>query len=200
MHRNRLSVFLLLLICVASTPDRVWAAEGGSAKRDERVALRIRFGMKDKQGTDWGGTITPSQGKVETIHGWRWTAGDGAEGNSFKVSTRRAQPQSAAERKRVQAGGQLPLSDNGIIVTLSGAAADTLVTFDTKPGKAEFKLADVPYGKPLVALDGNVQVERVPAAAEWATTNADEDYPAIAAGKDGTLAVAYLAFTHGKGF
>ena len=36
------------------------------------------------------------------------------------------QPQNAAERRRVQAGERLPMSDNGIIVTLGGAIATIL--------------------------------------------------------------------------
>jgi hypothetical protein len=51
-----------------------------------------------------------------------------------------------------------------------------------------------------VAEDGNLFIERVPAAEELAGTTADEDYPAAARGKDGRLYVAYLAFTHGKDF
>ena len=32
---------------------------------DSTAALRIRFGFKDKQPTDWSGAITPASGKVE---------------------------------------------------------------------------------------------------------------------------------------
>ena len=45
-----------------------------------------------------------------------------------------------------------------------------------------------------------MEVERVPAATSLAETMADEDYPAAAVGKDGTVYVAYLAFTRGKDF
>ena len=40
--------------------------------QEPMAALRIRFGMKDKQPTDWSGTLTPSAGKVESI---RFSAG-----------------------------------------------------------------------------------------------------------------------------
>ena len=187
-------VLALTLVADAAAAER---PPGGA---DETVALRIRVGLKDKEATDWSGKLALSEGNVEAIRGWRWMAGDGAEGNEFTLSTRRKQAQNAAERKRVQGGERMPMSDNGVIVTLAGATESATVTFDAKPGKAEFKLADVPYGKPLDALDGNVQVERVPAAQAWTETNADEDYPSVAAGKDGIVAVAYLAFTHGKDF
>src|SRR5687768_15546051 len=123
------SWFWLVLLVALALPNCAWSAEA-----DDRVALRIRFGMKDKQGTDWSGRIVPSAGKVESIHGWRWMAGDTAEGDTFTVSTRRAQPQSATERRRVKEGQQMPMSDNGIIVTMSGAGSGASVTFESKPG------------------------------------------------------------------
>ena len=197
-RRTSLSLFGIVLALTFVTDAA--AAEHASGGADETVALRIRVGLKDKEATDWSGKIALSEGKVETIRGWRWMAGDGAEGNEFTISTRRRQAQNSGERKRVQAGERLPMSDNGIIATLAGAMENATVTFETKPGKAEFKLADVPYGKPMDALDGAVEIERVPAAQAWVETNADEDYPAVAVGKDGTMVVAYLAFTHGKDF
>jgi hypothetical protein len=187
MKRTVLAVLIVLVAASAS-----YAADS--------VALRIRFGMKDPEGQDWSGKLELSEGKVESIRGWRWMAGDVASGNEFTVATRRGTPQSRGERARVQAGQKLPVRDNGLIATLAGTSPQTEVKFATGPGSSTFKLADLAYGKPLVELDGNLIVERVPVGAELATTDADEDYPAVARGKDGTLYVAYLAFTHGKDF
>src|SRR5262245_12484098 len=87
---------------------------------DESVALRIRFGSKDAEGTDWSGSLTPASGKVVSIRGWRWMPGDHAEGNGWVVATRRPAAQNREERQRVQRGEKLPMNDNGVIVTLSG--------------------------------------------------------------------------------
>src|SRR5688500_5889318 len=122
---------------------------------EDRVALRIRFGMNATEAADWSGKIDTSKGKVESIRGWRWMQGDTAERNTFTVNTRRGQPQSSADRKRVQSGQQMPLADNGIIVTLSGVDEETEITFDTKPAKATLKLSDIPYGTPKMEADGN---------------------------------------------
>src|SRR5829696_4709794 len=120
MRSPALCLFVIVFAIVVSIPiERVSGAPDTSQSAD-RVALRIRFGMKDKTETDWSGKLTPSDGTVEQIRGWRWSAGDSAEGDSFTVATRRGTPQSAAERKRAQAGQQLPLTDNGIIATLWG--------------------------------------------------------------------------------
>src|SRR5438045_9469822 len=120
--------------------------------------------------------------------------GDGANGAEWTLMTRRAQPQGAAQR------GRQPMMDNGLVVSLSGAGADQQINLEFKPGKADFNLKDLPYGKKQILLDGAVEVQRVPPSDELAATNADEDYPAIATAKDGTLYLAYLAFTHGKDF
>ena len=56
------------------------------------------------------------------MRGWRWMAGDKAEGGEFTISTRRAQPQTRGDRQRIAAGGKMPLLDHGFIATLAGLA------------------------------------------------------------------------------
>ena len=70
----------------------VWSLEGLTTS--DKHALRIRFGMTDKQPTDWSGNLVLNEGKVESIRGWRWAAGDSADGDTFTVATRRPQAQS----------------------------------------------------------------------------------------------------------
>src|SRR5687768_15168779 len=134
------------------------AAQGGTLAADasEPVAIRFRFGMKDKEGSDWSGQIaTSGSGKVESIRGWRWMPGDHADGANFTVATRRQQAQSRGDRQRVAAGKPMPMTDNGIVVTLSGVKEDDQITFDSKVGKVSFKLADLPFGKRQIELDEN---------------------------------------------
>jgi hypothetical protein len=166
----------------------------------EPVSLRVRFGVKDKEGQDWSGKMELSEGSVQSTRGWRWMPGDHANGNEWTIATRRGAAQSAAERKRVAEGAKLPVRDNGLIATLTDTKPDTSISFSSKPGDTTFKLSDIPYGKPHVALDGNLVIERVPSATDLAVSTDDEDYPTIARGKDGTLYLAYVAFTHGKDF
>src|SRR5205814_4407525 len=60
--------------------------------------------------------------------------------------------------------------------------------------------AEVRYAHPHMALDGNLFIERVPAATALADSIQDEDYPASALAKDGTVYLAYVSFRHGKDF
>src|SRR5580765_2615659 len=190
------------LTCLVIFGLSAQAAEAPATPKSpsELVTLRIRFGMKDTDNTDWSGTLSLSSGKSESIRGWRWMPGDKAEGNAFTVMTRRQAAQSEAERKRVQAGNKLPIKENGIIVTLSGVTLDTQISIDAKPGKASFKIAELPVGARLSKLDDNLQVERVPVVSPLAESAADEDYPAVATARDGTAYLVYLAFTRGKDF
>lgn len=171
-----------------------------NAAEDNRVTLRIRFGMKDQSPTDWGGKLVAGTGKVDAIRGWRWQQTDSAENNSWNVRTRRQAAQNSAQRNRIAQGQQLPISDNGILVTLSGCRADEELSFETKPAQAKFRLDQLPLGKSLWLAQGNLVIERVPTVAALATTMADEDYPATATAKDGTVYLVYLAFTHGRDF
>src|SRR4051812_35095648 len=98
-------LLVILLVNVASAAD-------------QRVGLRIRVGLKDTASSDWSGSISAGNAKVESIRGWRWMPGDGADGAGWKLTTRRAQPQGAAQR-----GQRMPMTDNGVIVTLSGVEA-----------------------------------------------------------------------------
>jgi hypothetical protein len=94
-----------LILCAVWAMGLQLAAVALAADASEPVAIRFRFGMKDKEGTDWSGKLTTSgSGKVESIRGWRWMPGDHAEGDSWTVATRRGQAQSRAERQRVAAG------------------------------------------------------------------------------------------------
>src|SRR5262245_28012272 len=121
------SVLCVIVMLVPAAPAPA------ALQPNDLVTLRIRFGFKDKDPTDWSGSIIPASGKVESIRGWRWVAGDTAEGNAWIVGTRRPPAQNAAERRRVNAGEKLPMADNGVIVTLSGVKPTDEIKFDAKP-------------------------------------------------------------------
>jgi hypothetical protein len=100
------SLLLLGLLLALPSFDVVAAAAerpaAGAAEED--VALRIRVGLKDKEATDWSGKLALSDGEVTAIRGWRWMAGDAAEGNEFTVapraaSSRRTPPSGVAFRR-----------------------------------------------------------------------------------------------------
>lgn len=187
MKAHLFLVVLLISIGIASI-----------AAATEEATLRVRFGMKDADPTDWSGGVKLSEGKVVEISGWRWTLGDKATGDNWTVHTRaqpaQGQPEVPADGKRA------PLGDNGVVLKLTGTTPATQVQINAGAVKAAFKLADLPYGKRLVEMKGNFEVERTPSVEPLVMTEADEDYPAAAVAPDGTIYVAWLAFTRGKDF
>ena len=165
------------------------------------VGLRIRFGMKDADPTDWSGKIALSEGKITELRGWHWAAGDHADGTGgWTVHTRSGAAQTEQERKQVAGGKRLPINDNGVVLRLDGCNENSQIEITTGPGKFSLKLSEIPYGKNKMAINGNFEIERTPVVTPLAATWADEDYPTTVVGKDGTIYVAWLAFTRGKDF
>ena len=131
------------------------------------VGLRIRFGMKDTVGTKWDGKLVLARAKSPKCMAGGFQPGDSAEDGEWTISTRRVPAQGSGDKARLAAGGKMPMGDNGFTVEMSGTTPDTTIKFDTEPGKYEFKLSDIPYGKTVSALNGNLQIERMPPPRNW---------------------------------
>ena len=174
-----------------------------AASAADTVTFRVRFGMKDTEPTDWSGSIKVTPGRVVSIRGWRWTSSDSATGDSWTVATRRLIAMDSVQAKKVREGKlTMPIGDNGVIITLADTepSSEIEITFTGKPDPAKFKLSAIPYGQRFQRWQNAIEIERCPTAAPLAETDADEDYPAAAVAKDGTVYVAYVAFTRGSDF
>ncbi|MBM4049529.1 MAG: hypothetical protein FJ279_30915, partial [Planctomycetes bacterium] len=162
------------------------------------VTLLVRFGLKDDAPTNWDGEArVTGGGQVARVEGWRFGREDKADGPRWTAATRPMMPNNPFQ-SRVPAD-QMPPADNGVLVTLSGTSSATQLEVVTAQGKFAFALADVPYGKTLSALDGKADVQRTTPTWQLTSASEEEDFPAAAAAADGTLYVAYIAFTHGQG-
>jgi len=169
-------------------------ADGGSLKPG-RVCLRVQLGLKDQENTRWDGEVRVAPGSVARLEVWRKGAQDSVEGSSWKLSTRPAPRFQGAQAKQPQAP-----AENGLLVSLDDVREDSEIQIATKQGDFSFKLSEVPYGKRLVRLEGAADVVRIPVSYQLTADATEEDYPAAAAAPDGTVYVAYVAFTHGKDF
>ena len=180
------------------TPAPSTTAPSSADAPANAVALRIRLGQKDREPTDWSGSIKLPTGRVLGITGWRWNPGDHAQGDSWTVQTLRLRPN---ERPvEAPANTQGPVQEVGLVINLADVDPNGAITLDTKAGSATFKLADLTNGRQIHALNGGIEIERVPHVGVLANTWADEDYPTAATAKDGTIYLAYVAFTRGKDF
>ncbi|HEV2695971.1 MAG TPA: hypothetical protein VG347_23995 [Verrucomicrobiae bacterium] len=173
----------------------------GAAAQAEDIGFRLRLGLNDKAPTNWDGSVTVSPGRVVAISGWRFTAADSTDGtNSWQAATRPAvgprranNPRRAAQNARPNA----PLNDNGVLLSLTGVTADSVVQVKTLQGDFSFKVSEAPYGKILDELDQAVEVERTASAVTLTDGKTDDDYPSAVVAADGTVFTTYTSFTPG---
>lgn len=182
----------------SSSEAKPSAADGpqGGAVTADAVCLRIQLGLKDQENTSWDGSIQVSPGKIVGMEVWRQGVKDTIDGTTWIMGTRPAPRFTSA----AQRGKTFPPSENGLIVTLAGVNESSQVSVTTKQGDFSFKLSEVPFGKRRMALEGAADIVRIPASYRLAGEGTEEDYPAAAVGPDGTVWIAYVAFTHGKDF
>ena len=93
-------------------------APAGPTMRPGLVCLRIQLGLKDQQNTAWDGSLSVSPGRVVKTEIWRKGPADTTDGNSWKLGTRPAPRFLGSAQK----GAVVPVSENGIIVTLEGVS------------------------------------------------------------------------------
>ena len=188
----------LLPLCVLVSLGTAFADDAG---------LRLRFGIHDKEATDWSGTISVAPGKVTLISGWRFVQTDKADGtNGWSCRTRpaaldnkrRSNNPKAAQNRPDAAATTLPMSDNGVLISLTDVSEDSQVTVKTAKGDIAFKLSEVPLGKIAEQLGGAVEIERTAAAMPFASdAKTDDDFPSGAIAPDGTVWVAWQSYTPG---
>ena len=183
------------------------AAISSTAFADD-IGLRVRLGIHDTEATDWSGTVSVALGKVTLISGWRFVQTDKADGVAgWNCRTRPAaldQKRSnnpKLQQKRAAAAGAataLPMSDNGVLISLTGVSEDSQVTVKTAKGDIAFKLSEVPFGKIAEQLGGAVEIERTAAAMPFVSdAKTDDDFPSGAVAPDGTVWVAWQSYTPG---
>jgi hypothetical protein len=171
------------------------------------IGIKLRFGLEDKEATDWSGTVSVSPGQVTLIGGWRFTAQDKVDGTTgWSCRTRpttvenkvRSNNPKKQQARLAAAATALPLADNGVVISFTGVSEDSKVTIKTGKGEFTFAFAEIPPGRIAAELDGAAEVERT-AAAQPFTTDAktDDDYPSAAISADGTVWASWQSFTPG---
>jgi hypothetical protein len=151
------------------------------------IGLEINLGLKDQQPTPWDGEVMLSEGRVremEIIQGGG--PNDKVEGNRYTART--------IERMMMQ---QRVLIRPALRVTVEAPPA-ARITLQTKQGKAEFALAALPNDVAKKFLDGQISIERQDAPVRLTGKETEDDYPVMAAGRDGTIWLAYIEYVPGQ--
>jgi hypothetical protein len=196
MRRLRLATMALGLVA-AVVAVALWSRPAAAPQSGDRAAkltrFRILLGVGDRQSATWEGSIRLTGGKIHTLEPWRAGPEDSADGEQFRVSTRRLPPQGAAAKKSGQPG---PMQDNGLLV--AAELLDRAAKFEVQTGQGSFSFSaeQVGFGDARNFLNGRASVERVPFTVQLTDSIEEQDFPAVAQADD-ILYIAYVEFTHG---
>jgi hypothetical protein len=158
------------------------------------TGVRILLGTGDQAATNWDGGVTANGANIVAVEPWRFDTGDAMQpGNSWKMSTHEARRFAAAG---VTAAVVPQMVANGVVVLVDNETAIAELNVRTAQGNFSIRLSEIPYGTPRRLLNGRALVERVPAWSRVTGPPDEEDFPAAAVDKSGTVWVAYLDFKH----
>ncbi len=163
-----------------------------AASAHAAVGVRVLFGLTDNEPTRWDGTATASGASILSIEPWRFEGKDSIAGNQWNMSTHPIRLFGGARLANIT-----PVA-NGVIVWLDRATDSSTLRIKTPQGEFNVRLSDIPYGKASFALDRRVMADRVPGFTQITNSPDEQDYPATAAAKDGTVWLAYTEFRHYK--
>ena len=156
------------------------------------AGVRVILGLTDTAETKWDGSASARGTKITGLEPWRFEKPDALlENNSWRISThpiRLFGGQAAAAPR--------PVVANGVIVWLDSAAADAELQIQTAQGNFSVRLGEIPYGVSKKLLDGRAMVDRVPSYRRLTESADEQDYPAAATAKDGSVWIAWMEFKH----
>ncbi len=155
---------------------------GGNARAQTPAAFRVLFGVSDATPARWDGILKVEQAGTYNLEPWRLEGRDNIDSEFFYLST--AAQNGATTRA------------TGFIITASAVGDSSEFSFKTAQGDFSFRAAEVPYEKGVYRLGGRVHVDRVPPTTRLTDTPEEEDYPALAAGANGDVWLAYVQFHH----
>jgi hypothetical protein len=194
------TVAMLTLAAISSSPRKTsllvldWAVQSDAPKPP--VAVLIELGVKDVEPRAWNGRATVTGARVVHKEGYRFRPGDRLVGGDGW--------QASSHRGLRAPKGQAPLTSKlepnasvGVVLHLADVGAGATLTVDVQ-GRAEkmsFPLAKVLAGSAQPLWGGEAVVRLITTATPIAVGPTEDDFPAAAYGPDGTLWVAYIAYT-----
>ncbi|MFN7919653.1 MAG: hypothetical protein U0Q16_06125 [Bryobacteraceae bacterium] len=173
-------------------------SQPGPSFDDTTAAIRIQFGLTDKEPTPWDGTVSVTGGEVASIKHWRQRPGDSIEGARYKLATRpganfvkRAWEPPYPEPQRPY------LLIPGLIVEVKGTPT-ARVRVETPQGSFEVAPFALEAGRTEQRMHGRVLVDRVPVARPLSPPDRQGDFATILASPTGELWASWLSFQEGQ--
>lgn len=176
----------LITVVQRSDPPAVQAAQ------PTRSEFLIRFGV-DGTAADWSGNISgPTR-----IRGWQFDAEESIDGSAWKCSTRQENYwDTPYERRMGPTAHRSKTTQKGILVEIDNPGE---LRIHTAQGDFSFDPALRLWSAPRRVLNGRVEVRSTPAAEIVSANGEASDYPSMTTARDGTLWLAYQAWSDGSG-
>jgi len=194
------------LLAGVSAGISLWLAgaqqTGSPAPAAPSHCVRISFGWRDTVPRRWDGRAGIHGGRLARLDSWRFGPNDSISGASWRASS----GPSLAPANPVWPGAACALEDDsrlyqdrhpapvvGVLAYMDGPASARLAV-ETPLGSFEVAPAELQFGRSATLLDGHARAELVPAGGPVDPESPEQDYPALAAGRDGALWLAYLSY------
>jgi hypothetical protein len=164
------------------------------------VTVRLLLGKGDAQSEDWSGKFAIDKGEVAGIEGWRFRQNDAVRGNQDWSARTRASVKAAAKKAAAKqaailkapgstAAAAAAIVPSGVFVSLK-APDDARLSVTTAQGNFAVALTDLAAGSSRVYLGGRAEAQIVPTAVTLWDGPDQEDFPAAAADRQGSVWVA----------
>ena len=140
----------------------------------EPFSVRVTFGYTEPEKVQWTGRVTANQASITSLEGWLFLAPDSISFDTFTIS----------------AGGPL---NKGLTISGTGSPGGH-VSVVTNRGSFSIPVFSMGLGKPVRLLDGAARAERLPDAVKLPDDCREDDYPAIAVGKDSTAWAVWQSY------
>jgi len=169
------------------------AEDAGSS----RLLVKVTLGLGDPAPTRWDGIAHVDQGTIVSIQGWNFNSREGetiqVPKRAWRVKTKKpnfdtSRGTSWGSGSRPPYGAR-PTRPVGIWLELA-APPVAILAVHTVAGDFELQLQQIAGGRPVTLLGGRALVEAAVTCLPVARTGAQEDYPSLAAGLDGTCTQA----------
>lgn len=171
-------------------------SQAAPAPRSGALSFRVVFGYQRSALKTYDGSVSVNGGTLRSLEPWRFLQNDALTGaNSWKLTIHRVVFENQPDLPQSMAGGGQAqnLVPAGLLVTVDSAASST--NFQTRQGNFSVPIRELAYGRVLSFLEGDVQVERIPAAERVSPQNAEEhDYPSLCVTRGGQVWTAWQAY------
>ncbi|MEX2262860.1 MAG: DUF3604 domain-containing protein [Bryobacteraceae bacterium] len=189
----------LILLCVAAVlalrHTSGWQVSTPAQAARQTVLITMGLGAKSVE--PWDGTARVTGGTLTLTEGRHFSADDAVTGpGAWKCVTRRDEVAPFADihytEMRPGSRPDVLFQPVGVFLTVDNAAS-ARVSITTKQGSFDFSATEI-SGEPKVFLNGRAAASLAPAAQALSSVQYEDDEPSIAAGPNGGLAVAWVAY------